>query len=902
MALQIQLQPQPTGIFFDSSNDILESLCKKRLIQRNADNTIFYCGSSSTIDNTCPPGSTKFKNKALPLFTNTQAILYKKLESILSSIKINDSLIDIATGKYIGAGSQGIAFSYGNFVVKLYKHDDMNTHETNGFVAEKKSMNTLYNNPVLANEILNHPAIPEIYLYLLLESNRNNEIDVIIKKSNNTTITDQPKIDAIKTQISTIKGCVSGKTTNLLSLTVMKKYEGDVDSLTHTPKFITDAAKIYIGVLSGLLFFKSKGLLHNDIKLENIFYTNDQYVLADFGSVVEYNLGNLNNVMNQFHLCFFGALESLPVFDRSNKAILESFLASLRNFNQESFNILKRINDIHNNEGIYLFKNHYEQIATLYAKLYGLVVPSDELFGEKYMNHLLSIVTNEAASFTMDKVDDIDRSINLSTLDTMKRPDLGNVTDKYVDLIKNVLNKVIFVNKTKFFTQYNSNLDRLVTLSRTTEIIFMTTNQNKSKSNFWLTMYSIKYLRDREVDLKYAYNILRNLLPGSSTDILDIGEGCENHKISRPEYEMIRQKIGTKPICIVFCDDISYSGGQLSGQLNGFCYDHQDGIPSFNIPEGVNIFLNLYGLTDAATARIKSAINSRDHGKLTIPSLIRLPDLKQIMQEIVYAIKGGTSVRHISNDDIISYISENDLFQIQPDNDQVIIQSLFAKKFFTHSNILDSLELALTYITFKYPDGTSIISNLCFVEKPIKCILTYDKYIKPSTYPDYHRINKKFTDNIKLIYQARNKQINLDSVVEYKPREKENVKLYFTTIPRMTYIPQPWPLWIIDLVLEPTMPIIITMNNFLHDKTDVEKLRIIQTDKRGDCNKVWDTYFGKFYATLNYNQQTNNMSDILADYKQSHPTEVFTGGGNSKLASYNKKYEYYISKCKKLKI
>lgn len=486
-----------------------------------------------------------------------------------------------------------------------------------------------------------------------------------------------------------------------------------------------------------------------------------------------------------------------------------------------------------------------------------------ELFGEKFMKYLYSILNEKEDLFDPSKLEDLDLSTDGSKLQSIE----SEVLKPYIEFYQQILSNMTFVDKTTFFNRINKNLDEIAEKNKSHEIIFISTGDDKSKSNFWLTMYSIRYLSAKGIKLSYAYNILANIVP---VDEEAFGMGCETQRIEKAEYEKLIKKTNKK-LLLVFCDDISYSGNQLSGHVAGYCFPYSEmyGMPQLDIPDNVEIYFNLYGFTDGSINKLRDAVSYKDRSKLIFPKdYVTMKTFKNVLVEI-------TNVDLSENlTDLYKAIVDRDCFSVFLEQDKPMVRSMFASRF---PNSNDEWDLSLSYLFFKYPDAQSTVSNMCFFEIPQNYVLNYKT----------HKNNLDLSNLIKL-YEKPYK-IDLDKILKIDLSKGSAGKFLKGESELVS-----------DLIVnvgKQKLSLIPTIKMF-KDKSDVDAQKII-LENNGSCKAIWDKNVGSFYKQ-DYNLPTKNS--VFDDYKTTKQFNEALHGGNSlgKLAYYDAKFKSYVGKYKNL--
>jgi hypothetical protein len=599
-----------------------------------------------------------------------------------------------------------------------------------------------------------------------------------------------------------------------------------------------DAGKIYLGILDSFITQKSTGKIYTNINPENIFSNNEgNYVLGNHDVTSDWDHEILSNLLSSFDVFFFGKI-NMP------EAIEKLKIAHKVDFTY--------INSVQELKKITLFS--CEQIQEIVKKLSFLY---DRVYtnGEKYLNTIADYLCEHENLFTIEYIQrefkNFDYRIRYDNIDGH----IEKCNSKFMKMMKEIFEKVMYFDFDSFFTYYNQNLDTIKEHSKTKEIIFFTTQDSVEKSNFWLTMYSILYLINNNVQLRFAYNVI--------SDFIDVGNGdCKTNEFNittLPEYSVVDNLLSHKEIIGVYCDDIPYSGNQLSGHLSGNCGGEAIRHSLANIPANVSIFLNVCGITKTARDNIEK-LGARGH--IIYPIMSENRGIKSFLDILI----------DLYGEDFYDKIIENDFYNIIYDEsiNRIYVKSLFYTLFSPRF-----YDRSVAYLFLKYPDAQSTMSNLCFLKTPVGFGLDLEKY------PYKERFDSLEIYNYTIKNDSTLTQIDqTDKGVElFNEQQKQEISNILRTQQENPAYP-----WIVKCNnVENIIPLINTYDTaFSNFAQTVEK-------HKGMCEKIWKEYPKSFYKQIEYNVGNSNIDSFFREYAK----EKMMSGGT---INYKLKYEKYRAK------
>ena len=293
--------------------------------------------------------------------------------------------------------------------------------------------------------------------------------------------------------------------------------------------------------------------------------------------------------------------------------------------------------------------------------------------------------------------------------------------NKYYNFIKLMLETTQYISCDEFISIIDHNLRGIKDIIRNNKYypILITTKSEFTKSNIFYALYFLARLNNK-------YDITINHIYTNLKDILD------DQNIKNIKSEISSQFNNKKPL-IIFCDDISYSGNQLSSHINSSPDD--PGMPGvvhgrrrelnypLNLNSNIRIFLNIIGLLPEALLNIQSQFSNQIN--LIIPRKTIKFDQPITVQDLIN--------REATNEGLSAedFLKLNDCWILKIDRSSLSI-NLESK--FTTENLFDNNNhnsLSLIYPFHKYPDGQSTYSKLCYIRNFDNMItLNVDKFFE----------------------------------------------------------------------------------------------------------------------------------------------------------------------------
>lgn len=469
---------------------------------------------------------------------------------------------------------------------------------------------------------------------------------------------------------------------------------------------------------------------------------------------------------------------------------------------------------------------------------------------------------------------DIDYSQNLQAIRDFVQSQ--QCCKKYFQFIERMLNTTKYVSCDEFIRILSSNIIEIVNLAQNNELILIITGQSIVKSNIFYSLYTINKLLEKDVKINHIYEKLE--------DIVEEQGNIFNLKSSL----CIR-----KNAVIIFCDDISYSGSQLSEHVNNirmyyppdqkdnyFGYGKQNG-KLLELNSNIQIFLNLIGLLPDAHDLIRAQFKNINTKQIIIPkATIYFSGIVTIDQ----LIQDEASKQQLT---INQFLKLNDCYTLNRTEKSIILESQFTNHLrFNKSSITN---LSLVYPFNKYPDGQSTYSKLCFIKYFDNLLtLNVDMFINTFSIDSTTFSNENNIDLKQLMekFKVEDAESLVNDIIS-KYEDPEKIK---------------------DIKWIDSCGISTNVNNFINTNGNwFKSFNTFNDDKdyitnfKGNCYDD-PSIIKSFYRTLPYNLSslTINKVDSILEIKQKYDAL----SKNTKYLlnnSYKKKYLKYKNKYLQLK-
>lgn len=295
-----------------------------------------------------------------------------------------------------------------------------------------------------------------------------------------------------------------------------------------------------------------------------------------------------------------------------------------------------------------------------------------------------------------------------------------------LNYIKYIYDRITYVTYEEFKLMYINNLQFFINSSFTL-VVSDNTVSFTEKSNFYLTLFTL-----------YLYLVHLNILDKDIDYIVNNTPNLNIIGVSDLFYSYIDNYNDT---CYIYCDDISYSGSQISCSF-------MENITISNI----KIFFNMYGYTNVAYNRIQtkageknifvffspacktietlydilknkliSNINVNEKTIINIFTEKELHEMKEFFgYDKLYIIVFYHIFLDLFSNDFIYKINNNNFTELKSFlnvnmfNNIHNIQKPTVDKFF-----INNFNLTITYMFFKYPDFASTTQQICRLYIPI---------------------------------------------------------------------------------------------------------------------------------------------------------------------------------------
>ena len=262
---------------------------------------------------------------------------------------------------------------------------------------------------------------------------------------------------------------------------------------------------------------------------------------------------------------------------------------------------------------------------------------------------------------------------------------------------------------------YTQHAEHILDRNDKYEPVIITTNSMMNKSNSWLTMYFCNIYNNLaetkgKNKIRFALNSIRGLYT--------------NEKKLHNDIKCVSGE--DRAILCIYCDDISYSGNQLTVNIldDKSGGDAPNTILDYKTGENnkLNIYLCLIGMSKNALKLLNR------HIKIPIVSILSPNKVKihepKIVGEIIMAelqkyditmemVKINSSRTYEFDDENNIKMFNFDVLGVNIVDNKISITSMFKTIFIKKKN-----NVTTTYYAFKYPDGVSTIQTICAIEKP----------------------------------------------------------------------------------------------------------------------------------------------------------------------------------------
>lgn len=366
--------------------------------------------------------------------------------------------------------------------------------------------------------------------------------------------------------------------------------------------------------------------------------------------------------------------------------------------------------------------------------------------------------------FDISIINDHKYKIDLNYINQILQSKLSQQEKAHYKLFKFILEKANeeYISSNQIIDIFTKNCEHIKKLLKMTDkfgktkklVLFVPINSTR-KSNFWFTLFFKKFLEEKNIVFDY---MIDNLERVSS---LQIHNEFTNHE--KEHY------------LVVICDDISYSGQQLTDNI---IYNKVTS-PTY-LSSQVNLFLNLLGYSDNAKKRIEDGGKMRSANTLFFGEGSKYPLIKisakfneNQVNNILYLKVIEDTVSENNEDKNSGTLALvglllNDVFCVKNILNTICFRSQICnliKYYETISKEIKDRNGSLQYLPFKYPDSLSTIDNMCRLSRlQNEVIFRVDRLINYINYDDLNLSEvdklyifaKKLIDSNKIIDKCIN--------------------------------------------------------------------------------------------------------------------------------------------------
>ena len=326
----------------------------------------------------------------------------------------------------------------------------------------------------------------------------------------------------------------------------------------------------------------------------------------------------------------------------------------------------------------------------------GEPIPPKDVYGYLNVSEIIyQFIDNNLDYFDLDR-NTQDHSIDMNCLKKYIRHQKEKPqSEPFWTFYEYLYDNIQYISNSRIDKQYRKNAKELFNLYKNGSIngfecnLVLIFTYDCMKSNYYFTLYFL-----------YLY---RKLYPNDYQHLQVILE--DEIDIETEEYFAMREKYSlenriefdyeNKHTIYIMTDDFSYSGTQMNTEIQDYfdniSYPHLSQ-SNDEIKKNFSVYVNVVGMTDRALSRLK-----RIHQVKLI-----IPDDCLFIQNVSY------------NDIFLKYCKNYNY----PQDDQLVDMFYFTTyntelQSFTNTFINDK-EMPLIYLSFKYPDGISMIQNMCY--------------------------------------------------------------------------------------------------------------------------------------------------------------------------------------------
>ena len=328
-------------------------------------------------------------------------------------------------------------------------------------------------------------------------------------------------------------------------------------------------------------------------------------------------------------------------------------------------------------------------------------------------------------------------------------------------LYEHIYKNVNYISINQIIDILNNNIDELLEKYKDfIHIVILSRDMTNKKSNFFFYLYFLKKYKIKSGEkIKYVFNSIYELL-NYDNDIITL-----NH-------EYISDINPESKFLLIFCDDVSYSGSQLTDNFRN--RDELKIIKRINFNKNIYIYLNIVGALTNALLLFEKISPTNYFNEVNYNIILPSKSLK-INNDIINILI-NISEPNIENkynyfnipekikNNILDIIIKNDIYEIKPikkDGNTIFTISRgelgnIYYKTFIYRIFMDKINLSLTYLDFKYPDFLSTLPTLC----------RFKIYDDKGWHLDYNELIKKDSSYInifKKLYEPKVDYITISS-------------------------------------------------------------------------------------------------------------------------------------------
>ncbi len=479
---------------------------------------------------------------------------------------------------------------------------------------------------------------------------------------------------------------------------------------------------------------------------------------------------------------------------------------------------------------------------------------------------------------------DVDNSQNLELINEFVTAQ--TCCKKYFSLVKEMLELVRYISCDEFLEIFNNNLNQLIDLINSGyQPVIITTRDSISKSNIYYCLYLLYMLQQKGITINHFYETTNDILNEQRNNLKPVVIE-ELKKTFKPSSTAQTSQQFVPKAVLIYSDDVSYSGNQLSGHVNphpifGLAgYEYDINIPSTLSPN-IKFFLNIVGLLPSAYTQVRRQFGNPDNNLIIPTSVLRFSSNDPYVSvENFFNFKYGRNWRNI--------IKLNDCYILtkKVETNIIILTPVLNYEYnFNNQSILD---LSLVIPFNKYPDGQSTFGKLCYIrsKQPGLVTLNIDNFLTTfgKTSEDFLRFY-----NTDLNTMLRNLDI---------PKYETIIKNLYNNFDDHELLKK---------CLIPWIDICSNTDEFNGESVINENGSWLKTLKNGvysqnfsgKCYEPSNPIIPSFYKSISYNLKGTNINKVRSLYELTN--EIIAQEATTQADSLAKKYAKYKQKYINLK-